>query len=499
MHLEQELSEKHRPTPIENLSLHLDESQKKQVFSSIISRLKNEVLSIEEFKKIAFQQISESLNAIRDEVDKFTENFLKNLEGLCARASEELRAGLALSKLSLNMNHPVLDLFKHCRTAEDVKNVQVVVKDLSFEPVNVLKLLQNHVKLEFLIKKDNSRSFPVKSPAETNGFLNKSVVMRHASDISLASVNSANDSFSSLFTSSAASPEIIESQYSRLFNRQVFPEPEKFSLEMELQERVLLKIDKSQLSEYKPATLYKISAFSDEISGICLDTLQKNVAFTHQERLFPKSAWCISEDDKLFITGGFDGTARKSVVVFNLKSNKNEKVMFMNQPRFNHSAVSCGKNVYVFAGFCGKPLKNCEKFCLVKKNWKKIGNLAVAREKCAVCVHFNLIYIFGGNGVESVEMYSPYKKKFILLSMRLSSPGKCVAFGYDDKIFILQKDRVFLAETPKNCIKEIDKIKNGEWWTPCEPFVTTDFAYFFYGEELVKVCVLDFQLEILEC
>ena len=502
-HLLQEVSEKHRPTLIENTVLYLDEteSQRKQVFSSIISKLQNEILHLEEFKKIAAQKLIDSISNIKLEIDKFCENSLKLLEELWLKANEELRTALSLSKVSLNVNHPVLDLFKKCRSIEDVKNVNVIEQHLEMDTLDITSLMQNHLKLSLVINKDkDSRAFPAKSPADKVGKSEKSMIVRHVSGISMSSLaNSVNDSFSSNFTYSATSPDAQRDdlKYSKVWDKQVFNDIEKFSIEMELQERNLpLKESKSKtVSEYRPPTMYKVETFSEEIFAINLDNLQKYILFINQEKIFPKSACCLSEDDKLFIAGGFDGTPRKAVVVFNIKSRKTEKTQNMNQPRFNHSLVSCGKYVYAIGGMCSAPLKNCEKFCLVKKVWKKVGNMSVGRECCSVCVHFNLIYVFGGNGIESVEMYSPYKKKFTLLSIRLPAPGKCLAFPYDSDIILMQREKVLMVQTGKKVMNEVNQIGNGDWWSPSEPLVTAYFVYFFVGEELFKFNIKDYTVE----
>ena len=62
------------------------------------------------------------------------------------------------------------------------------------------------------------------------------------------------------------------------------------------------------------------------------------------------------------------------------------------------------------------------------------------RENPAACSHERKIYIVGGIGCCSIEIYDPFSRVFILTNIKISSPGISCIFSYDDHIIILKGD-----------------------------------------------------------
>lgn len=495
-HLMHEVSVKHIPKIINDLYHdETEESGRKQVFNSIISKLQNEVLNIEEFKRISVQSINDFIEDLHKDLATVRDEILSDVEKKCTKADEELRDAISLSKLSLNVNHPILDLFKFCKTVDDVKKVKVVMQKMFHDKLDLQSLIKKTTTFTIEINKDlKARIMPAKSPADHT---DASHLKRHStntfneeSPVSVASSSFSYRTFTNLV-------EDLDDRYSgrlsKIWNFKDLPSPDGIMIEMETREKPKQVKDWKNILEFTTFSnsIYRFEAFTDKI--ICYNSKSRTQSLISVpgEKFFPKSSWCLTEDDKLLFSGGFDGIARNTTILYNLNTLKQEKTSNMIYPRYCHKLVSCGKYVYAFGGISGKILKDCEKFCLNRKEWKKIGTMIIGRESLGACVHSNKIYICGGSGIESIETYIPSTNKFTLLMLRLPSPGKCCLFPYDSYIYILQKEKIYRIEVPKLSFQTLSTIENLEWWSPCEALVTTDTAFFCLEDEFVKFSLND--------
>ncbi|OMJ91468.1 hypothetical protein SteCoe_5952 [Stentor coeruleus] len=488
MHLIDEVSAKHIPKIINNFhDEDSEESSRKQVFSSIISKLQNEVLNIEEFKRISIQSINDFIEDLHKDLTIVRDEILSDLEKKCSKADEELRDAISLSKLSLNVNHPILDLFKFCKTANDVKRVKVVKQKMFHNKLDLPSLIKESMSYTININKDlKARVMPAKSPADQ---IEKSHNKRYSTNIinEDSPISVASSSFSQRTLSNPIN-DTYNQKLSKIWNFKDLPSSDGIMIEMETREKPKQIKDLGNILEYTnfSNSIFRFVAFTDNILCYNYKSRTQSLISVPGEKFFPKSSWCLTEDDKLLFSGGFDGIARNTTILYNLNTLKQEKTVNMIYPRHCHSLVSCGKYVYAFGGINGKILKDCEKFSLNHKEWKKIGTMIVGRESFGSCVHSNKIYICGGSGIESIETYTPSSNKFTLLMLRLPSPGKCCLFSYDSYIYILQKEKIHRIEVPKLSLQTLSTIENLEWWSPCEALVATDTSYISLENEFIK-------------
>ena len=494
-HLMHEVTSKHKPQLLENYSALSDQSEavRHEVLNAIKSKLQNEALLIEEFKRISVQTISDFIESAEKDLKEICEKFIRNIEEKCDQADQDLRDAIALSKLSLNVNHPILDLFKHCKTIDQVKNVEVVTKKLEFKKLRLQEVFDDHTTFAIEINKDfNSRILPLRSPAEAAGkeYAKKSQTSIHDDNEALLDMNAIIDHtrpLSRLFSYKEESPEKQFKSW-KLEEAQVFSK--KTFIEVELQERPKAEAKPIKvLSDYAPLPLflYKATPYTDKIISLNVNNSQCTTLSILGEGFFPGLAWATSEDEKLLLTGGFDGSARNSSILYSLTTQKQEKSSPMIYPRYNHALVSCGNYMYAIGGVSVSELTECERFSLQQKDWAKIGSLTICRENPGVCVHSNKIYICGGNGVESFEMFNPSTGKFVLLTLRLPSPGKCCLFPYDDEMYILQKSNLYKANMFNMSFAKINSVEMNEWWSPCEAQVTQTSIFFCTYEGFYRI------------
>ena len=507
-HLLHEVSSKHKPQLLENCSARNDQSEavRQEVINAIKSKLQNEVLLIEEFKRISVQTISDFIESIEKDLKEICEKFIRNIEEKCSQADQDLRNAISLSKLSLNVNHPILDLFKTCKSLEQVKNVDIVSKKLEFRKLRLQEVIDDHTTFALEIYKDmHSRILPLRSPAEAAGkdYIKKSQSTIYGDDDSLADISETKDysrTFSDIFTYKEESSEKSEKSFIAWKSAETQSTSKKTYIEMELQERPKAEAKPIKvMSDYEPLPLflYKAVPYTEEIISLNVNNSQCTRLSLPGQKFFPGVAWAITEDEKLLFSGGFDGSARNSSILYNLITQKSEKSSSMIYPRYNHALVSCGKYIYAIGGKSLKILKECERFSLQRKDWAKIGLLNIGREHPGVCVHSNKIYICGGNGIESFEVFNPSTNKFALLSLRLPSPGRCCLFPYDSDIYILQKSNLFKVNVPKMSFSTIASTDLNEWWSPCDPQVTHSSIFFCTSEGFYRISLDTYSITLI--
>ena len=98
---------------------------------------------------------------------------------------------------------------------------------------------------------------------------------------------------------------------------------------------------------------------------------------------------CYIGKELFLICGGRDKQARVTADTLMYDRGQLIEVLEMYQKREAHAmAVYQQEIVFVVGGVCDKqqPLRSCEGFLTSKRDWKKYGSMAVAREAPGLCV-----------------------------------------------------------------------------------------------------------------
>lgn len=492
-HLMLEFSAKHKPQLLNDSQSQPDHTEiiRQNVLKAINSKLQNEVLVIEEFKRISVQTFSDFIESTINDLREICEKLIRNIEEKCGKADQDMRDAISLSKLSLNVNHPILDLFKYCKSVNDVKKVEIVQKNVEYKKIQLQEIIDKHTCFTLEIRKDfNGRVLPLKSPAEATKkeFVKKSLTNITEDEFlfDTSGFKGPSKTFSGLSETNISKAQSVWTLADS------YTSTTKTYIEMELQERPKAEAKPIKvLSDYQPRPLYiyKFLDFSEEILSLNVQNSQACIFTIPGEKFFPQAAWSMTEDEKLIISGGFDGNPRNSTVVYNLITNKAERAGNMVIGRYHHVLISLGKYIYAIGGISNQIVKKCERFSLEKKEWTTIGNLIIGRENPGACSHNNKVYICGGSGIESLEVFSPMSGKFNLLSLRLPSPGKCCVFPYDNFLYILQKENIYMVQTLKLALSTVGSVENNDWWSPCEAQVRSNTIFFCTYEGFYKLAL----------
>ncbi|CAG9311623.1 unnamed protein product [Blepharisma stoltei] len=533
-----------------------------EVINAIQSKLANEILELEEFKKLSLEVIAEFIKGIqRDVIDasKIINNFVTEQ---CDNAQKELRNALVLLKLSHDANHPILSLLLRCKSVEEVRNIEIAKKDLTFKDLKIKETIKDGIYFCFDIVKDNNipaNKFPQLHPGVSSNKLEsirrvkvgipgmghgKSAEMEKEEVEEIMTPHRIERTFSENSPERTPTP-IVEEVFARktfnvlprcnedvkiekldfydtpLMTRHIRDTPISHSrtlppdkgifqeaLSLEVPPRLINESFRSaknielglikgrqsieprtqQLSPQKnqrqrqfdplPPSLYCFIPESSKLIIYNTSTKHPELIDFESEAFYSKSAWGVSEDGKLILTGGYDGSSRKQTFMYNLYEKCIEKAPNMILSRYNHAQVALGHYIYVIGGFNTSPLKECEKLNLFTKKWQKTGNLIIARDCHAACVHSGRIFVAGGTGIDSIEVFNAVSEKFSLIRVRLPVPGRCCMFPHNKNILLFQRNKaISFSPTTMSCT-EISAIEEAEWWTPGDPVITSDFVYF---------------------
>jgi hypothetical protein len=238
---------------------------------------------------------------------------------------------------------------------------------------------------------------------------------------------------------------------------------------------VSTKINKKSL----PSNIY--SCFNNNFISFSIETNTSEVFSVDVDN---KSVCTVVPDGSVIITGG---QGKNSTFIFNIFEKTIEKSECMLCCRYNHAAVTLGDFVYVIGGknenFC---LKSCERFDFVNKNWQRVGDLVTSRDKHSACVYRGRIFVSGGDGIDTLEVYNTVANKFTTLRTVLSIPGCSLMFSIEDFMIIFHDKSVSTFDPAKFTCSQFSMLSKNEWYTNSSVFVSGKNAFFLRGNAVYK-------------
>ena len=473
-HIIQIIPGKHKPVSISVLK----DPQRTSIDleSFIQSKLNNELLELEEFRKLSLQKVSELLQKAEHELLETAQRVMVGLNDLCEIAHRDLATAISLINFRDTTSNYILSLFKDCKTAEDVRELGIVHKSLVYSPFNVAEFINSSIcfnlqitdkpsqvdlpgdniqKLTFGLGRPSSQTLQPANPLIENSSSNGSQLRKSISIIEVELVNKSIPGRS------------ISDYFHHLDNPSLLP---------------------SNI----PRNIYNFQQNTNQI--IWFNTEDSSFHDIQiPDRIFLKdSAWSLCEGGKIMNTGGYEFQVKDSVFLYDLENRTEIKAPSLPNKRCKHAQVSLGKFVYVIGGIAKKgTLKTVDKFNLGSGKWRKAGNLNFGREYPGACTHDGKIYIIGGVGCNAIEIYNPISKKFFLLNLKLPVPGRNCLFSYDDYILVLSRDNLMKFIPRSMSIIEKGKVSNCEWVMKGDPYITENTCFFFYFNEVFKLSISD--------
>lgn len=394
-----------------------------EMTKAIHKKICNELLELQEFKNSALKVISGFSSELKIEIDNYVNKFKFEFLQSCRGIQIELETAAQVLYTNNIKNH-VLALFEQCKGLDDVGKINIVHKKFELPELSIKNVLENSL----------------------------------FSEIKILVTDKANNDFlvrkSTIFNSDSPSNH-IESHLHR--SHSLIQAPSHIS-----------KFKVLDFSKPIADTLYSIFPFSSKIFSFNIKESSKSEILLDATKFPSKSAWTLTKDGKLIITGGFDESAKKSTISVSFHNNRAEEYPKMSTPRFNHAQLTVDNHIYVFGGMNKSSLQECEKLNLDSKKWTKFASLNVGREFPAAAYHYGKIYVVGGNGIQSIESCTLNSKKFDILLVRLPLPGRVNVFFVGNDALILQKDKIWNFNLNSNVYRQVGQAPESNLWTSSE-------------------------------
>lgn len=471
-HIMQVFNVKHKPTKISSFdTIELETYEfSPEIEKAIYSKLSNEILELEEFRKLALQKISELLQEAEKQLLETSEKVMHSISDVVEIAQNDISNALSLLSYRGTCSNYILEVFKKCKQADEVREIDVVHKSLEYNAFNIAEVINSSLLFNIQI---TDQPLPP-SPCKTDQLLQKlKLYTVKPSMPEPLRIDKNDEDEEALFIPSRRTITSIELE---LINK---------PFNYDRVSRTFSKTSFDKTCQVLPPCIYHFVQNSNRIVWYNIETAKWEQLAAPNHIFFKDSAWCLCEGGKLMNTGGYEFQAKDQTFLINLHLKTEEKCPNMPTKRYKHAQVSLGNSVYVIGGLgCKRTLKSVEIFNLETWKWKKAGNMSCGREYPAACSHDGKIYIIGGVSNQSVEVFSPLAKKFILLNIKISSPGRSCVFSYDDYIIILRGDTLTKFITKSLTTIEKSKVMHCDWMMQGDPYITKDTIYFYFMEEL---------------
>lgn len=525
-HLMQNFALKHRPQRIvdyfANTQRHTIELKgRTEIKAAIHSKLSNEVLELEEFRKISLQKISEMLQFTEKQLLETVEKFMNMVSDECENTQREIRNAIALLRLPETQYNPVLSMFDSCNSPDDVRDLNIIYKNLDLEYPNMHETIHNAV--NFCLQVTTSpviQALPVKNQKNDRRDKREPEFRRSSSNnLNLRSVISLNDEVTELEKSSTS----MESRFSFRTLKSLKPSPliQKYktqrsitpnkpklfeNIEMELKtprqetnntEKNLNSPIQKNISLLFPYIAYFFPTTNRFTIYNVIEANFKTIVLPNKMFL-EHSAWSLCEGGRIVQTCGFDTRPRSDVFVFKFSSESSEKCSSTNYKRCKHTQVSLGNYVYVIGGFNKIALKSVERLNLLNFKWRKVGGLNVARVFPTACAHHGKIYVAGGEDERSIECFNTLTKKFTMLPCVLERPFRNCMFSYDDKILILQGSVRYEWDGKSPSMIKTGIVDEKSWQTMGDHYAISNEIYFISEKSLFRYDLIDHRITLVK-
>jgi predicted component of type VI protein secretion system len=466
---------KHRPVKLNTGSSDPQRNSASFDLESVIhSKLTNELLELEEFRKLSLQKVSELLQRAEQELLETAQRVMISLNDLCEIAHRDISSAISLINFRDTSNNYILNMFKSCKSAEEVRNLGIIHKSLIYVPFNVVEIINSSICFNLQI---------TQSPSEID--LKGENLQKLTFGLSPSQQNFKVKA-SEQNTASPSVKRSISNIEVELVNKRVI-------VERSITEILERHENPSLLPGNIPRIIYYFMPGTNRIVWFNAEDSSFHDIQIHDRIFFKDSAWSLCEGNKIMNTGGCEFQVKDSVFLFNLETRTEIKAPSLPNRRCKHAQVALGKFVYVVGGLSKKgSLKSVDKFNLESGKWRKAGNLSFPREHPGCCTHDGKIYIVGGVGCSAVEIYNPISKKFFLLNLKTPSPGRNCLFSYDDCILILAGESLMKFIPRSMSIIEKGKVESFDWNMSGDPYVMDNNCFFFYIDQV-------FQLSISDC
>ncbi|OMJ87440.1 hypothetical protein SteCoe_10858 [Stentor coeruleus] len=468
---------------------------------TILKRIDLEVKSIDEYYTNCANSIKKIIKEIQENLNAIEINIIEKVKNNCEEMKKKLSHWIkAVESSNLEFNS-VIKALSLCENLEEMEKVEILSKSLKVEDFQIEKFIipKIHFSLDF---KERSES------ESLSKFDDKDDTIEYSQSPTLACLLPYRQANS--FSSEENEPDSFMPLRFSMNLREGLKSPESFEKSSFISEsppeKRRLLYSKTHIStklsrpsnKTPPQALVWIDNVSECIQNYSLCNSEVETTYlSNKDQNLDGSVWCFTNEGSLILTGGIAPSARKQTLIIDHLSGYTFVAVSMYIGRYHHAAVCVGSFLYVMGGANGTALKECEKYNILTNSWTKVGNLNVAREFLAACVHRGRIYVAGGENADSIETYNTVSNRFSLLRVRLPSICRAFMVSVDDEILIFHKKKLIGFDSAKTSCVEYCDLPEDHWWTPANHIVSSKSVYFIKKGTVFRMDLGEMQLHSL--
>ncbi|CAG9315941.1 unnamed protein product [Blepharisma stoltei] len=471
-------------------------SQKQEILSHIKSRLEREISNIDEFQNLSIQFITEIVKVIERDLLGAAEDMTLKVINQCGALKKQINEALETVKKGDYQYNELANSMTNCLTIEEVDKFEIIKKKVDYTQVDIKNAIVNQFVFDIGLKNSGTNT-PAPDPKHPKAATPTSTDSHSPKKVPQLALPKQNIIKTKIASPKTAPPKIgfrdakrtktqtpmslsdFEENYVSLTSRdgsdyeitRMSQTQRDFKTKMQRSSSVSRrKIISSMLYCFIPNMKYLIT-FNTSI-----DELSK-IKIKNRDVGLDGSAWTITPDGLIIITGGLQISPKKSTWIFNVVSQDLTIGPAMKNPRFNHAIINIGEFVYVFGGFNNGNLKDCERLNVAQRTWQKIASLNVARESCSAAFIKGNIYIAGGT--DSIEAYNIAGNRFSLLKIKIPDCIRCFMFSVENNLIILHgKKATKVDPINSQTVEDVLDLPEEDWWSPAN-HISNEKSIFF--------------------
>jgi hypothetical protein len=210
--------------------------------------------------------------------------------------------------------------------------------------------------------------------------------------------------------------------------------------------------------------------FKPEVPEITFISFSSDSVFTSTHPLsrsfHEMAAWSKVDEDHVIITGGKKGSIiSRDVFLIHLKDLTVVQLKPMIRNRYLHGIISTSKYLLIFGGMHKSSLKECEALNLSNYTWDTIPDMHSPRHGFTATHYNSLIFLAGGRGNSSIELFSPETHTFTKLAVSLPKSINCsTAVCVDEGVLIFSGDNLYMYSI-QDSLLDLGTIDYNVWWS----------------------------------
>jgi len=195
------------------------------------------------------------------------------------------------------------------------------------------------------------------------------------------------------------------------------------------------------------------------------------IEFPFCPRVDKSSAYALMASGDVFCCGG--QPAGKHAYYIGTQSAKMTILPNMHHGRARPGVITFNNLPYVFGGRNVKlELSSCERF-LPSDSWELFPrSLRKPRSGFSPVLWNSLIYLPGGSGADTVEVFDPVKLEFRTLELALPKTGRSLSFMHDGQLYMLIGNDMVLVNLQEGKLSNATLQTEIKTWSPIAPVVS---------------------------